>query len=303
MTAKRYNTGKLGYHLFGEHAMRKIAEVYSRGAHKYSEYEINGERVLGKDIPFELASQYEVVESGVDNWRKGQVWLDSIGSVLRHIELWKSGEDYDELQTHHLANAAWGLMALLEYSETHPELDNRRHWFKQPIKKVFMDLDGVICDFEKHFIEYLDLPHETHTDWNDPVFRTNFHKIESDEEFWLSLPPIIDPIEITYPISGYCTSRSVPTEITQKWLDTHKFPRVKLISLGLGESKLAALKEAGCEVMIDDSITNFMELQSNGILCYLKTRPHNTKYDVGIYRVDNVAEFFNKIKNLLTKSS
>lgn len=32
--------------------------------------------------------------------------MDTIGSVQRHIESWKKGEDIDELGTYHLANAA-----------------------------------------------------------------------------------------------------------------------------------------------------------------------------------------------------
>ena len=48
--------------------------------------------------------------------------------------------------------------------------------------------------------------------------------------------------------------------------------------------------------MLDDSIKNFVELNSNGILCYLMTRPHNSKYDVGHLRMDSMEQFINNLK-------
>ncbi len=50
-----------------------------------------------------------------------------------------------------------------------------------------------------------------------------------------------------------------------------------------------------CDIMIDDSIKNFVDLNSNGILCYLMTRPHNEKYEVGHLRVNNMKEFFERV--------
>jgi len=45
---------------------------------------------------------------------------------LRHLTAWWAGEDLDpESGLHHLAHAACCLMFLLEYTQTHTELDDR----------------------------------------------------------------------------------------------------------------------------------------------------------------------------------
>lgn len=45
---------------------------------------------------------------------------------MRHILKWWGGETYDtEDGQHHLAAAMWHLAALIEFEDTHPDLDDR----------------------------------------------------------------------------------------------------------------------------------------------------------------------------------
>lgn len=83
------------YDLVSTEAIHRLAATYDEGARKYSDH----------------------------NWRKGQPFSAVLNHLLRHIYLWTerdqvSGED-------HLAHAAWGLFALMEFEKTHPELDDR----------------------------------------------------------------------------------------------------------------------------------------------------------------------------------
>lgn len=67
------------------------------------------------------ASKYEV-----HNWRKGILYSRITSAVLRHLTLWNEGEELDEESNlPHLAHAACGLLFLLEYSNTKPEMDDR----------------------------------------------------------------------------------------------------------------------------------------------------------------------------------
>jgi len=297
MKAKRYNKGKIRYELIPEFALKDVAEVYTKGAHKYSMYKKdNGDIIKGSEIPFKESFNYELIEDGSSNWRLGLPWMDMIASVERHIRSFKQGEDIDpDLGTKHLANATWGLLGILEYYKIAPQFDNRELWYKKPFKRVYLDLDGVCAAFEEHFLEYFDLPRHHPKDWNDPRFRDNIHKITNNEEFWMSCPALIKGEELTYPITGYCTARDCSVDTVRAWLDKNDFPSGEIINVGPDQSKIEALKSK-CDVMVDDSIRNFVELNSNGIECYLMSRPHNMKYDVGYRRVNNIKEFINKLK-------
>ena len=61
-----------------------------------------------------------------ENWRKGLAWSRCYGAALRHLLAWHKGETNDpETGLNHLAHAACEILFLLEFSRTHPELDDR----------------------------------------------------------------------------------------------------------------------------------------------------------------------------------
>ena len=76
----------------------KLAEVYGAGAEKYEPR----------------------------NWERGYDWSLSFAAMMRHAAQFWNGESYDEeTGCHHLASVAWHALALMEFEETHPELDDR----------------------------------------------------------------------------------------------------------------------------------------------------------------------------------
>lgn len=61
------------------------------------------------------------------NWAKGMAWSRLIDAALRHIYAYADGETNDpESGLNHLAHARCCLGFLLDYVESHPELDDRR---------------------------------------------------------------------------------------------------------------------------------------------------------------------------------
>lgn len=74
-----------------------LAEHYGRGAEKYADR----------------------------NWERGVDWSKNYAALMRHITAWWGGEDDDEIGSPHLAAVAWHAFSLLEYAQTHPELDDR----------------------------------------------------------------------------------------------------------------------------------------------------------------------------------
>jgi hypothetical protein len=88
--ALRYDAGKPRFDLVPPDALEELAAVYAFGATKYAE----------------------------DNWTKGMAWRRCVGSALRHIFAWASGEQNDrESGRHHLAHAAWNLFTLVAYEK------------------------------------------------------------------------------------------------------------------------------------------------------------------------------------------
>lgn len=266
----RFNSGKTRHDLIPAYAQEQYGKVMTYGSTKYAER----------------------------NWERGMAWSKVLASLERHLQAIKRGEDFDpETGLLHSAHIMCNAAFITEYYKIYPEGDDRPHWFKKPIKKVYLDIDGILADYESHFLSELKLPEYHPSDWNDYRFRDGFDIIKNDENFWINIPKLIDSEIISYPIEGYCTSRPISNEITQQWLNKNNFPKGELINIyDTGKTKSEVLKNK-CDIFIDDCITNFIDCNSNGITCFLMTRPHNKKYDVGHYRVDSVFEFIKKVKN------
>ena len=108
MEGRKDDTGKLRFDLIPAGPLNKLAEVYTIGARKYADR----------------------------NWEKGIAWSRIFAAMQRHAWKFWNGERYDQQDgQEHLASVAWCAFALLEYLETHNELDDR------PRRKQPVDLD------------------------------------------------------------------------------------------------------------------------------------------------------------------
>jgi len=98
--AKRLDDGKdAGFWLIPTRPLTELAKLYALGAAKYSPR----------------------------GWEKGTEWSRVVDPMFRHLLKWLGGEKYDRVDgQHHLIAVAWACFALVEYEETHPELDDLR---------------------------------------------------------------------------------------------------------------------------------------------------------------------------------
>lgn len=86
------------YDLIPVEPLRSVARHFGLGAQKYAER----------------------------NWEKGYFWSNSYAALQRHASAFWGGEDLDEeLQSPHLAAVIFHAMALLEFSKTQKQYDNR----------------------------------------------------------------------------------------------------------------------------------------------------------------------------------
>lgn len=283
--ARRYNSGKFKYELIPTSFLKELAKVFTVGAEKYTIFDSEG----------------NMVESGADNWRNGQPWKDSLSSIIRHLEKFRDGEDYDydwpkELldkygPTLHLANAAWGISTLIEFYKIHPELDNRNHSYLNP-KRIFLDVDEVLARFTKSWCERWEIVEPTSWYFDRHIVQRFDEMREKGEldDFYLNLEVLTPASEIPFEPAGYVTSRPVSSEITERWLDMNGFPHRPVYTVGLGESKVDVIKKINCDIFVDDRFDNFVELNKAGICTYLFDAPHNHRYQVGYKRIKSLKE-------------
>lgn len=108
------------YSLMPWGALDKVAELYGSGAQKYAEH----------------------------NWRLGYDWSKSMDALMRHLKAWwEEGEEIDpDRHCHHLTAVVFHALALLEFTETHPEKDDR-YISKKDVWKMSEDPSG-----EYHYV-------------------------------------------------------------------------------------------------------------------------------------------------------
>lgn len=98
LSGKKFDGEKVDMDLLSPHALEKVAAVMTYGKQKY----------------------------GANNWRGGIVYSRLLAAVMRHINSYRKGESLDpETGLSHLSHASCGLMMLLEFEETRPDLDDR----------------------------------------------------------------------------------------------------------------------------------------------------------------------------------
>jgi len=259
--ALRFNEGKTRYDLIPAFAQEQYAKVLTFGSAKYSDH----------------------------NWSKGMKWSKVVASLKRHIAAFEQGEDYDKetglLHTAHImCNAAF----LTEYYKIYPQGDDRPHQYLR-MPKIGLDIDEVLSDWVGHWTKYHNqkVPNSWHFDRDS---RAKFEMLKDGKDFWLSIPVKTPPDTIPFEPHCYITSRNIPKEWTEEWLDKNGFPSVPVYTVGLDCSKVEVALKSGIEIYVDDRFENFVEMNNAGICCFLFDAPHNQRYNVGYKRIKSLSE-------------
>ena len=271
MSGLRYNEGKNRLDLIPAKPIWGLGEVLTKGAIKYKP----------------------------NNWCEGMPWSTVLASLKRHLSQYEMCEDYDSetglLHMHHvLCNAAF----ICEYYSTHPEYDDREPKYLKS-KRIALDIDGVICDFIYPALERVGISKKDITGYHwVPSYKLRgiWDELKTDKEFWMSLPVLVEPATLNFEPVAYVTSRPIPKEWCEEWIESNGFPCVDVITLDNGghmsthADKTETLKSLNIDIFVEDNFEQFVNLNKNGICTYLMDTPFNRKHDVGYKRIYNLNE-------------
>ena len=135
--------------------------------------------------------------------------------------------------------------------------------------RISCDLDGVLCNFEKAYLQrFKKWPNH---DW--AITRNVNNILIHEKEFWLNIP-VLNRLSFTPRM--YCSARVNPKRWSKQYLRDNGFPDAPLFQVpGYKLSKAKTLK-GKCDVHIEDSMKNFIDLNNKGIPCLL----YNTSEEV-----------------------
>ena len=168
--------------------------------------------------------------------------------------------------------------------------------------KVGLDIDEVLADWWHPYIERFGLPK---TDWE--ITKNCQQVLRKDRKFWLNLPVIRRPENFEPTL--YCTKRSCLKVYSKTWLDDNDFPHKPVYQQIYQYGSKAPLIKGRVDVFVDDSVSNWIDLNRSGIPCLLMDAPHNRNsgpilrihsldYDE-IREVYELAKEFNIFKNFV----
>lgn len=141
--------------------------------------------------------------------------------------------------------------------------------------KIGLDLDDVIFDFMGSYLNRFGIPKE------DYIITKNVYKLKKDKDFWLNLP-VLRTIDFIPAL--YCTKRISNKTWTKDALALNGFPERPIYQRHYQRSPKSPLIKGRVDVFIDDSISNFTEINKSGIPCLLMDAPHNQGFETP-YRI------------------
>jgi len=237
----------------------------------------------------------------LNNWRQGGMrWGQVFASMMRHAWAWWRGEDRDpETGMSHLAHLSANAMFLSNYSRRALHLDDRDHAWRRKIR-VGLDLDGVIVNWC--------LAIEAACKKHDPNWESKLVDGEPNWWYWLDMPflkeviesmdyaeflatapeRLVEPSELDFEPVAYITHRHIPSEFSARWVADNGFPYAPVVSVDEAGDKAKIIREMNLDVFVEDKFETFVQLQNEGILCFLMDRPYNRMHDVGNYRITHL---------------
>lgn len=138
--------------------------------------------------------------------------------------------------------------------------------------KVGLDVDEVISEFMRPYLERFGTPK------NDAMITRICSKVLSkDKQFWMNVPLLHIP---DFKPTLFCSKRVHNKKWSKEYLAKNLgITDVPFYQVYCQTSSKAPYIKGRCDVFIDDSPSNFMDLNSKGIRCLLMDSPYNKSFN------------------------
>lgn len=146
--------------------------------------------------------------------------------------------------------------------------------------RIGLDIDDVLAGFMSTYLARFGTPK---TDFE--ITKNVSRILVNDRDFWLNLP-VINTIDFIPEL--YCTKRVNSKDWTRKWLLNNDFPNRPIYQVICQVRNKADFIKGRVDVFIDDSISNFINMNLAGVPCLLKDTEYNQSWGpIGrIYSLD-----------------
>lgn len=146
--------------------------------------------------------------------------------------------------------------------------------------KIGTDIDDVLAEFLETYLKRFGNPK------NDREIARNVQRVLiKDKDFWENLP-VLNTLNFIPEL--YCTKRVNSKVYTKNWLRKHNFPDKPIYQVICQTRNKADFIKGKVDVFIDDSITNFIQMNLAGVPCLLYNKKYNQHWgSIGrIYSLD-----------------
>lgn len=136
--------------------------------------------------------------------------------------------------------------------------------------KIGLDLDDTIFGFMEAYLNIFKSPKSS------KEIAKNVYNLRKNKQFWENLPVINLP---DFKPELICTKRINPKSYTKNALLKINITNIPIYQLYYYNSKKSKRIKGKCDVFIDDSVDNFIDLNNAGIPCLLIDSKWNSTFE------------------------
>ena len=160
--------------------------------------------------------------------------------------------------------------------------------------RIGLDIDELLSDFMGAYLQKFGKPS------CDYEITKNVQNLKNDKGFWESLPKLRS---IDFTPTLYCTKRINPKQYTKNWLKENNIPLAPVYQMYYQKGDKSRMIKGRVDIFVDDSPSNFIQINKAGIPCLLMDSPYNQDFKTDLRITDltyqNILnkynEFFRKL--------